>query len=155
MARLFGTDGVRGVANTELTPELAFKLGLYGAIVLTGETAHKPRILVGSDTRISCAMLESALASGICSAGADAMVCGVIPTPGIAKLVKKYQCDAGVVISASHNSFEFNGIKFFDGEGYKLPDHIEDMIEDYINKEKDGQADIVRPQGEAIGHRFL
>ena len=153
MARLFGTDGVRGIANTELTPELAFKLGFYGSIVLTGETSHKPKILVGSDTRISCAMLESALVAGICSAGADAMICGVIPTPGIAKLVKQYHCDAGVVISASHNTFEFNGIKFFSGEGYKLPDRIEDRIEEYIKQEKDGQPSMERLQGEAIGHR--
>jgi len=153
MARLFGTDGVRGIANIELTPELAFKLGFYGAIVLTGETAHKPKILVGSDTRISCPMLESSLVAGICSAGADAMICGVIPTPGIAKLVRLYSCDAGVVISASHNTFEFNGIKFFNSEGYKLPDRIEDRIEEYIANEKNGESDIERPRGEAIGHR--
>lgn len=183
MSRLFGTDGVRGIANVELTPELAFKLGRYGAIVLAGETSHKPKILVGSDTRISCAMLESALVAGICSAGSDALVCGVIPTPGIAKLVKTYGCDAGVVISASHNSFEFNGIKFFDGDGYKLPDRIEDKIERYIKKEKkeksryldDENANILqsqsedeieehkifekfnknRPQGESLGHRIF
>lgn len=162
MSRLFGTDGVRGIANTELTPELAFKLGRYGAIVLTGETAHKPTILVGNDTRISCAMLESALVAGICSAGANAMVCGVIPTPGIAKLVKIYECDAGVVISASHNSFEFNGIKFFDGEGYKLPDRIEDKIEEYIKQEKNENEHSLhsekngnRPHGENIGHRYF
>ena len=162
MSRLFGTDGVRGVANVELTPELAFQLGRYGAIVLAGETAHKPKILVGSDTRISCAMLESALVAGICSAGADAMVCGVIPTPGIAKLVKTYGCDAGVVISASHNTFEFNGIKFFDGEGFKLQDRVEDKIEKYIKNEKLGKINesenglnLKRPQGEFVGHRYL
>ena len=162
MARLFGTDGVRGIANIELTPELAFKLGRYGAMVLTGETAHKPTILVGNDTRISCAMLESALVAGICSAGANAMVCGVIPTPGIAKLVKVYKCDAGVVISASHNSFEFNGIKFFDGEGYKLPDRIEDKIEEMIRQETSdgghaphGENNRNRPHGENIGHRYF
>ena len=104
MGRLFGTDGVRGIANTELTVELANKLGRYGAIVLAGETKHKPKIIVGTDTRISCPMLECALVAGICSAGADAYVCEVIPTPGIAKLVNDYHCDAGVVISASHNS---------------------------------------------------
>ncbi len=168
MSRLFGTDGVRGIANVELTPELAFALGRYGAFVLAGETAHKPRILVGCDTRISCAMLESALVAGICSAGADAFICGVIPTPGIAKLVKTYNCDAGVVISASHNSYEFNGIKFFDGNGYKLPDHIEDKIEELIHTEKSIKAGVEsinsidmddspilkRPEGEFVGHRF-
>lgn len=146
MSRLFGTDGVRGIANLELTPELAFQLGRCGAFVLAGETLHKPKILVGSDTRISCAMLESALVAGICSAGADALVCGVIPTPGIAKLVKTYKCDAGVVISASHNSFEYNGIKFFNGDGFKLPDSTEDKIEDMIrldakSNEKDKNKD--------------
>ncbi|MDD4327250.1 MAG: phosphoglucosamine mutase [Eubacteriales bacterium] len=152
MGRLFGTDGVRGVANTELTSELAYKLGRYGAIVLAGETKHKPRILVGSDTRISCPMLESAMVAGICSAGADALVCGVIPTPGIAKLVKMYDCDAGVVISASHNSFEFNGIKFFSSEGFKLPDRIEDEIEKAVNDPS--SCDDRRPSGTDVGHRI-
>ena len=153
MGRLFGTDGVRGVANTELTAELAYKLGRYGAIVLAGETNHKPKIIVGSDTRISCPMLECALVSGICSAGADALVCGVIPTPGIAKLVREYDCDAGVVISASHNSYEFNGIKFFSSEGYKLPDRIEDEIEALIN-DPSVWADRF-PTGAEIGHRLF
>lgn len=152
MGRLFGTDGVRGVANTELTVELAYQLGRYGAIVLAGETSHKPKIVVGCDTRISCPMLECALVSGICSAGADALVCGVIPTPGIAKLVKKYDCDAGVVISASHNSFEFNGIKFFSSEGFKLPDRIEDEIEKLIT---DPSSVCDRfPSGADVGHRL-
>lgn len=163
MSRLFGTDGVRGIANTELTPELSFLLGRCGSIVLSGEKAHKPKILVGTDTRISCAMLESALVAGICSAGADAMVCGVIPTPGIAKLVKTYNCDAGVVISASHNSFEFNGIKFFNSEGFKLPDQTEDKIEELINAEhlkkqqnvKNGFLADNRPKGELVGHRYF
>ncbi|MHB8963885.1 MAG: phosphoglucosamine mutase [Saccharofermentanales bacterium] len=153
MGRLFGTDGVRGIANTELTVELANKLGRYGAIVLAGETKHKPKIIVGTDTRISCPMLECALVAGICSAGADAYVCEVIPTPGIAKLVKEYNCDAGVVISASHNSYEFNGIKFFDSEGFKLPDRIEEEIEDLIfHPEKDPGR---WPSGADVGHRFL
>ncbi|MHB1454809.1 MAG: phosphoglucosamine mutase [Saccharofermentanales bacterium] len=153
MGKLFGTDGVRGVANTELTVELANKLGRYGAIVLAGETRHKPKIIVGTDTRISCPMLECALVAGICSAGADAYVCDVIPTPGIAKLVKDYHCDAGVVISASHNSYEFNGIKFFDNEGFKLPDRIEDEIEDLIfNPENDPGK---WPSGAEVGHRYM
>lgn len=151
MGRLFGTDGVRGVANKELTPDLAFKLGWAGAQVLAGECTHKPVIIVGSDTRISCAMLESALVAGICSAGADVFICGVIPTPGIAYLVRKYKCDAGVMISASHNSFEFNGIKFFSSQGYKLPDDVEDKIEALV-KSYDENAE--RPVGDQLGHRI-
>lgn len=151
MGRLFGTDGVRGVANKELTPDLAFRLGWAGAQVLAGECTHKPVIIVGSDTRISCAMLESALVAGICSAGADVFICGVIPTPGIAYLVRKYKCDAGVMISASHNSFEFNGIKFFSSQGYKLPDDVEDKIEALV-KSYDENAE--RPIGDQLGHRI-
>lgn len=152
MGRLFGTDGVRGVANKELTPDLAYRLGWAGAQVLAGESSHRPMILVGTDTRISCAMLESALVAGICSAGADALVCGVIPTPGIAYLTRKYQCDAGVVISASHNAFEFNGIKFFSSQGYKLPDAIEDKIEGLISEYEDLSCD--RPIGASVGRRI-
>ena len=132
MARLFGTDGVRGVANTELTGELAFRLGRAGAYVLTKETKHTPRILVAMDTRISGDMLESALVSGICSVGAHAVVAGVIPTPAVAYLVRKYRLDAGVMISASHNPVEYNGIKFFNNQGYKLSDALEDEIENII-----------------------
>jgi phosphoglucosamine mutase len=161
MTRLFGTDGVRGIANKELTPELAFRLGRAGAQVLAGECSHKPVILVGSDTRISCGMLESALVSGLCSAGADAWVSGVIPTPGVAYLSRKYQCDAGIVISASHNSYEFNGIKFFSGSGYKLPDETEDKIEALMAADQ-GTAGVPgtsgsacdRPQGAALGRRI-
>ena len=128
MSRMFGTDGVRGVANTELTPELAFKLGRAGAYVLT-EGTHKPKILVGMDTRISGQMLECALVSGILSVGAEAVCVGIVPTPAIAYLTRKYNADAGVMISASHNPVEYNGIKFFDGKGYKLKDEIEDRIQ--------------------------
>ena len=131
MARLFGTDGVRGVANRELTGELAFKLGQAGAQVLTN-VVHRPRILIGRDTRISGEMLLYALAAGICSAGAEAVDVGVIPTPGIAYLTRTHDADAGVVISASHNSFEFNGIKWFNSEGFKLSDELEDRIEALI-----------------------
>lgn len=152
MTRLFGTDGVRGIANKELTPELAFQLGWAGALVLAGECSHKPVILVGSDTRISCGMLEAALVAGICSAGADAFVCGVVPTPGIAFLTRKYKCDAGVMISASHNTYEYNGIKFFSSSGYKLPDDIEDRIEGLIGRFGDGAGE--RPQGANIGRRI-
>ena len=132
MARLFGTDGVRGVANTELTGDLAFKLGRAGAYVLTKEKKHAPRILVAMDTRISGDMLESALVAGICSVGAHAVVAGVIPTPAVAYLVRKYRLDAGVMISASHNPVEYNGIKFFDNQGYKLSDELEDEIEEIL-----------------------
>lgn len=132
MRKLFGTDGVRGVANRELTSDLAFKLGQAAAYVLAGELEHKPRIMVGTDTRISCDMLECALNAGLCSVGADVISLGVIPTPGVAYITSKYKADAGVVISASHNSFEFNGIKFFDSEGYKLPDELELKIEEFV-----------------------
>lgn len=131
MARLFGTDGVRGVANTELTCDLAFKLGQAGAAVLASNV-RRPTILVGRDTRISGEMLESALVAGICSVGARAVLVGVLPTPGIAYLTRFYSADAGVVISASHNTVEYNGIKFFDNTGCKLPDAIEDKIEAII-----------------------
>ncbi|MBR5520890.1 MAG: phosphoglucosamine mutase [Oscillospiraceae bacterium] len=132
MGRLFGTDGVRGVAGSELTPELAINIGRAAAQVLTGKTNHKPVVLIGKDTRISGDMLETALAAGLCSVGADVQLAGVVPTPAIAYLVKKYGCDAGVVISASHNPMEFNGIKIFSGEGYKLPDDVENEIEALI-----------------------
>ena len=132
MARLFGTDGVRGGANTELTGDLAFRLGRAGAYVLTKEKKHAPRILVAMDTRISGDMLESALVAGICSVGAHAVVAGVIPTPAVAYLVRHYRLDAGVMISASHNPVEYNGIKFFDNQGYKLSDELEDEIEDIM-----------------------
>lgn len=132
MGRLFGTDGVRGVANKELTADLAYKIGRAGAYVLAGELHHKPVIIIGKDTRLSGDMLESALIAGICSVGADVIRAGVIPTPGVAYLTRLYNCDAGVVISASHNSFEFNGIKFFNSKGYKLSDKIEEEIEAVI-----------------------
>lgn len=149
MGRLFGTDGVRGVANKELTPELAYKVGRAGAYVLTGKSGEKPRILVGKDTRISGDVLESALVAGICSVGADAVIAGVIPTPAIAHLVRSEGFDAGVMISASHNPFEHNGIKYFSGSGYKLSDDIEERIEAII---LDGAEEISAPTGADIGH---
>lgn len=150
MGRLFGTDGVRGVANSELTPELAFKLGQAGAYVLTSETKHTPKILVGMDTRISGDMLEAALVAGICSVGAEAMCTGVIPTPAVAYLTRLYKADAGVVISASHNPYEFNGIKFFNGSGYKLPDAIEDKIESIILGKSE---ELPIPTGDGVGRK--
>ena len=148
MGRLFGTDGVRGVAGSELTIELATKLGQAGAYVLTKEQAHKPTIIVGCDTRISGGMLASALMSGICSVGANAIFAGVMPTPAIAYLTRKHKVDAGVVISASHNPMEYNGIKFFNGDGYKLPDALEDEIEALIAND---MKDITLPTGSEIG----
>ena len=135
MARMFGTDGVRGVAGSELTIELAMKLGQAGAYVLTKEKSHQPTIIVGCDTRISGGMLANALMAGICSVGANAVYAGVLPTPAVAYLTRKHKVDAGVVISASHNPMEFNGIKFFNGEGYKLSDALEDEIEELIKNE--------------------
>lgn len=148
MARLFGTDGVRGVANEELTPLLAMQLGQAGAYVLTKERDHKPTIMVGCDTRISGDMLANALMAGACSVGANAVYVGVIPTPAIAYLTRKYKVDAGVVISASHNPVEFNGIKFFDGNGYKLPDSLEDEIESLIRSDMKG---VKFPTGSSVG----
>lgn len=132
MARLFGTDGARGVAITELTCETAMQIGRAAALVLTKHTSHKAKILIGKDTRISSDVLEAALSAGICSVGADAVILGVVPTPAVAMLVKKYNADAGVMISASHNSVEFNGIKLFAHDGYKLSDEIEEEIEALI-----------------------
>ena len=148
MARMFGTDGVRGVAGTELTIELAMKLGQAGAYVLTKEKSHQPTIIVGCDTRISGGMLANALMAGICSVGANAIYVGVAPTPAIAYLTRKHKVDAGVVISASHNPMEFNGIKFFNGEGYKLSDDLEDEIEALIANDME---DVIFPIGPGIG----
>lgn len=132
MGRLFGTDGARGVAITELTCETAMNIGRAAAIVLTKRTKHKPTIFIGKDTRISSDVLEAALASGICSVGANVQILGVVPTPAVAALVQQKKADAGVMISASHNSFEFNGIKLFSSDGYKLSDDIEEEIEELI-----------------------
>lgn len=151
MARMFGTDGVRGVANRELTPELAFALGRVGALVLSqksGTGVHtRPRVLIGRDTRVSGEMLEAAMVAGVTSAGADALLVGVVPTPAVAFLTRALNCDAGVVISASHNPVEDNGIKFFAANGFKLPDEVEDEIEALVhNPPTDG-----RPIGAAVG----
>lgn len=148
MGRLFGTDGVRGVANLELTCDLAMKIGKAAAYVLTKETKHKPKILIGKDTRISGDMLEASLQAGLCSVGAGVISLGVIPTPAVAYLTRKYEADAGIVISASHNSAEFNGIKIFNANGYKLSDEIEDRIEAIVRGEKE---EIDLPTGDAVG----
>lgn len=147
MGRLFGTDGVRGIANSELTPELAFKLGKAGAHVLSKDV-ERPVVLIGKDTRLSGDMLEDALSAGILAVGGDVIKVGVLPTPAIAHLVRKYNADAGVVISASHNPFEYNGIKFFNGEGFKLDDDIENEIEDIIIRATDVNSHIT---GDKLG----
>lgn len=152
MGVLFGTDGVRGIANLELTPELAFRLGRAGAYVLALQDAgSRPRIIVGKDTRISGDMLEAALLAGICSTGADALTTGVIPTPAVAYLTRKYQASCGIVISASHNPVQDNGIKFFGPDGYKLPDEIEEEIEKIV---LNGVQDLSSPQGVDIGRVY-
>ena len=148
MARMFGTDGVRGVAGSELTIELATKLGQAGAYVLPKEPEHQATINVGGDTRISGGMLASAVMAGICSVGANAIFVGVMPTPASAYLTRKHKVDAGVVISASHNPMDFNGIKFFNGEGYKLSDALEDEIEALI---RNNMKDVVLPIGSGVG----
>lgn len=147
MSRMFGTDGVRGIANTELTAELAYNLGRAGAYVLT-EGTHKPKILVAKDTRISGDMLEAALVAGILSVGAEAVILGVVPTPAVAHLTREYKADAGVMISASHNPVEYNGIKFFDNRGYKLSDELEDQIQSII---EGGFQGVPSPTGRELG----
>lgn len=147
MKKLFGTDGVRGVANKELTCELAYKIGKAGAYVLT-KGKKNAKIIIGRDTRISGDMLESALISGICSVGVDVESLGVVPTPAISYLTKKHKADAGVVISASHNPAEYNGIKFFGPTGHKLPDDIEIEIERHINNDL---IEIDLPGGDDVG----
>ena len=148
MGKYFGTDGVRGVAGVDLTCELAMKIGRGAAAVLTEKTGRRPRILIGKDTRQSGDMLEAALTAGLCSVGADVEALGVLPTPAVAYLVTKYKADAGVVISASHNPMEFNGIKIFAGTGYKLPDEVEEQIEAHIDNDC---KDIPLAVGEEIG----
>ncbi|MGI6361085.1 MAG: phosphoglucosamine mutase [Bacillota bacterium] len=138
MGKIFGTDGVRGKANVKLTPELAFNLGRAAATVLIrNKRGAKSKIIIGKDTRISGDMLEAALAAGICATGAQAVLLGVIPTPGVAMLCRHLGSDAGVVISASHNHFADNGIKFFSGDGYKLSDAVEEEIEYFLQNSEE------------------
>lgn len=148
MGRLFGTDGVRGIANTELTCELAMEIGRAAATVLSDGNDFRPRFVIGSDTRASSDMLGSALAAGLCSTGADVIQLGVVPTPAVAFLVTKYGADAGVMISASHNPAEFNGIKIFSGNGFKLPDMLEEKIEELI---LDPEKRYPCPTGAGVG----
>jgi len=147
MGKYFGTDGIRGVANEQLTPELAFKLGRVGGYVLTRET-EKPKVLIGKDTRISGEMLEGALISGLLSMGIEVMRLGVISTPGVAYLTKVMSAEAGIMISASHNPVEDNGIKFFGPDGFKLSDEQEEEIEALIDAKEDN---LPRPIGSEIG----
>lgn len=150
MGRMFGTDGVRGVANEELTAEVAFNIGKAAAYVL-GKRSKRPIFVIGKDTRISGDMLENALTAGILSVGGNVMKLGVIPTPAVAYLVRYFKADAGVVISASHNPFEYNGIKFFNSEGFKLDDNIENEIEDVIyNGIKEDKVLIAKDIGRCI-----
>jgi len=147
MGKFFGTDGVRGIANKDLTPELAFKLG-WAATTYFGRDHEKPVIVIGRDTRISGLMLEAALSAGICSAGGQAIVLGIVPTPAVAYLASKLKAQAGVVISASHNPYPDNGIKFFAGNGYKLSDAVENELEELVLVHKE---DMERPVGDKVG----
>lgn len=151
MGRLFGTDGARGIANSELTCELAMNIGRAAAYVLAKKEEEKPKVIIGKDTRVSSTMLEMALAAGLCSVGADVILLGYLPTPAIAYLVKKCDADAGIMISASHNPCEFNGIKIFSSEGYKLPDAVEEEIESLV---LDDMSPITLPTGAGVGSMF-
>ena len=152
MGRLFGTDGARGVANTELTCELAMNIGRAAALVLAAHSHTRPKILIGKDTRISSDMLENALVAGLCSVGADAVLVGVVPTPATAFLIRELGADAGVMISASHNPCEYNGLKLFDRNGYKLPDALEEEIEGIV---LDGAREYPVPTGGDLGRVIL
>lgn len=140
MARLFGTDGVRGVANEDITAELAMNIGRAAAVVLTQGRRRRPLVVISKDTRISSDMLESALTAGLCSVGADVISVGVMPTPAVPLLVKEYKADAGIMISASHNPYQYNGIKLFSGDGFKLPDDLENRIESLVLDESETLA---------------
>ncbi len=151
MGRLFGTDGARGIANEELTCELAMNIGRAAAYVLANEKVKRPKVLIGKDTRASSNMLEMALASGLCSVGADVVLVGFVPTPAVAFLIHDCGADAGVMISASHNPCEYNGIKLFDSNGFKLPDSIEEEIEALV---LDDMSPVVLAQGGDVGNVF-
>ena len=148
MRKYFGTDGIRRIANTELTPELVYKVAKAGAYVLSKHTDHTPTILIGRDTRISGTLIESAMTAGFLSYGANVKLLGVLPTPAVAYLTRKLKADASVVISASHNTFEFNGIKFFSNKGTKIPDSLEEEIEEVMDS---GKLDELTAKNEKIG----
>ena len=151
MARLFGTDGVRGEANVTLQPEMAYRLGRAATLYFGRESEEQPLILIGRDTRLSGEMFEAAITAGICSAGGRAMLAGVIPTPAIAYLARRHKAKAGIVISASHNPYHDNGIKFFGGDGYKLPDAVEDELEAIVHQLEQDDT-LARPSGDKVGH---
>ena len=148
MRKYFGTDGIRRIANTELTPELVYKVAKAGAYVLSKHADHTPTILIGRDTRISGTLIESAMTAGFLSYGAKVKLLGVIPTPAVAYLTRKLKADASVVISASHNTFEFNGIKFFSNKGMKIPDTLEEEIEEVMES---GKLEELTAKNEKIG----
>ena len=148
MRKYFGTDGIRRIANTELTPDLVYKVAKAGAYVLSKHTDHSPTILIGRDTRLSGTLIESAMVAGFLSYGANVKLLGVIPTPAVAYLTRKLKADAGVVISASHNTYEFNGIKYFSNKGMKIPDTLEEEIEEIMES---GKLDELTAVGDKIG----
>ena len=148
MRKYFGTDGIRRIANTELSPELVYKVAKAGAYVLSKHTDHAPTILIGRDTRISGTLIESAMVAGFLSYGANVKLLGVLPTPAVAYLTRKLNADASVVISASHNTFEFNGIKYFSNKGMKIPDTLEEEIEEIMES---GKLDELTAVNEKIG----
>ena len=148
MRKYFGTDGIRRIANTDLTPELVYKVAKAGAYVLSKHIDHAPTILIGRDTRLSGTLIESAMTAGFLSYGANVKLLGVIPTPAVAYLTKKLKADASVVISASHNTFEFNGIKFFSNKGMKIPDSLEEEIEEVMES---GKLEELTAKNEKIG----
>jgi phosphoglucosamine mutase len=148
MRKYFGTDGIRRIANTELTPSLVYKVAKAGAYVLSKHTDHVPTILIGRDTRISGTLIESAMVAGFLSFGANVKLLGVIPTPAVAYLTRKLKADASVVISASHNTYEFNGIKFFSNKGMKIPDTLEEEIEEIMDS---GKIDDLTAVNDKIG----
>ena len=148
MRKYFGTDGIRRIANTELSPELVFKVAKAGAYVLSKHTEHTPTILIGRDTRISGTLIESAMTAGFLSYGANVKILGVMPTPAVAYLTKKMKADASVVISASHNTYEFNGVKYFSNKGMKIPDELEEEIEEIMDS---GKLDNFSAVNEKIG----
>jgi len=156
LRKYFGTDGIRGVAAKDLTAKLAFKVGMAAAITLSKTTEWKPRVVIGTDTRISCAMLESALIAGLCSAGADVIRLGIISTPAVAFITRDSGSDAGIVVSASHNSYEHNGIKIFSADGFKLSDELEEKIEYLIDHSKEMKLKTHSDIGRIVdeGHEY-
>lgn len=148
MRKYFGTDGIRRIANSELTPELVYKVAKAGAYVFSKYSKCAPLILIGKDTRLSGNLIESSITAGLLSYGANVIHLGIIPTPAVAFLTRKLNADASIVISASHNSYEYNGIKFFGSNGMKIDDSIEEEIEEIMES---GKLDEVRPCGDKIG----